>query len=299
MDVFNTDISIYLRPTDHDHQHAVPFYLVDWLKQTSNPVTELFLRSKTLVDAIRKEPDESVQKGMKKRLPGIVTGCRITPGCARLPEYIESLTGWMQIDIDPGHNPSITDWCEVRDQLINLDYVCFTALSVRGRGVWGLVKVKHPDMLKDHHAQLCYDMHHKYGIVLDPSKGGNPTDLRFYSYDPDARMKPRFRVYDRLPQVVVRRIERQNIDQDDVFAFAHNFAKKHAKVPGEFTRESNRHYYLYAFCCALNRCGVSQSEAESYIDHNIMPLSEVKSNAIEYAYRKNQSEFGIWSKSTR
>jgi len=293
MTVFDTPISFYLNPTDPGSQQAKPIILLDWLKKTSNPVNTLFEDAKKLVIEIRNEPDKATQSNLKKRLPGVVTGCQIEPGQPRKPEHVLNLTGWMQIDIDPDQNQGVTDWCQLRDQLINLEYVCFSALSVRGRGVWGLVKVKHPDQLRSHHEQLRYDMSTRYGLNLDPTKGGNPTDLRFYSYDPDARMKTSFKIYDRLPRFVVRQVERQAIAPGEVFTFAENFARKHSASPGEFTRGSNRHHYLYTFCCVLNRCGITQTEAEQYIDQNLIPLSEVKSNAIEYAYR-NQSEFGTW-----
>jgi hypothetical protein len=59
------------------------------------------------------------------------------------------------------------------------------------------VKVKHPERSREHFEQLKKDFA-SLGIILDPSKGGNPTDPRFYSYDPNAYLAPEFRVYDRV-----------------------------------------------------------------------------------------------------
>ena len=45
---------------------------------------------------------------------------------------------------------------------------------------------------------MLADFQHN-GIQLDKSKGRNPNDARFYSYDTEAYIAPEFEVYDRLP----------------------------------------------------------------------------------------------------
>lgn len=38
------------------------------------------------------------------------------------------------------------------------------------------------------------------GFILDPSKGINPNDARYYSYDPNPYLNPDFKVYERMPK---------------------------------------------------------------------------------------------------
>jgi hypothetical protein len=299
MNPFNTTVTMQHSAISTSVQHI---QLSHWLQATIEPKTDMARRARDLVLKIRTEPDTARQKELKKDLPGVAVGCVIRKGEKRQHENIESLTGWMQFDIDPDGNPEISDWPELRDRLAQLVYVAFVGLSVRGRGVWGLIKVKHPDQLADHFHQFTSDVFGAFGIVLDTTKGGNPTDLRFYSYDPDAILKMQFKVYDRLPEYRTRKVTRRKTShsQTDVFTFAKNYARKNAIRPGEFTNagkgdnSNNRHYYLYALCRALNRKGVPQHEAERYINDNLIPLDQVKSNCIDYPYRRFKNEFGTW-----
>ena len=59
------------------------------------------------------------------------------------------------------------------------------------------MRIKNLDRYSDHFKQLSIDFA-SIGIKLDTSKGGNPTDLRIYSYDPQAYIAQEFKVYDRM-----------------------------------------------------------------------------------------------------
>lgn len=294
----STKVSYYTNITATSNtQKAISLPLSVWLGNTQNPDREPFISARDTVLQLRNEPDPAKKKNLKLSLPGIVTGCHIEPGRPRHRDNIETLTGWMQVDIDPGDNPSISDWAEVRDELSNISYFAYTGLSSSGRGVWALVKVRRPELLKEYHTNMQHDIRTRYGITIDPSKGGNPTDLRFYSYDPGAVIKDKFKIYDRLPKVIRQRIVFEPGDEEgDVWDFAHNFTRKNIGTwaHSDQFKDKSKHHYLYVFCCALNRLGVPQSEAESYINANMIPLDKVTSNCITYAYQKNTHEANTW-----
>ena len=146
----------------------------------------------------------------KKSLPLVTVGCRLTgekdakefpdPGTGyRVPEQISERTGWISLDIDSKDNPHIESAEALRDELKKIVFVAFAGLSVSGAGVWCLVKVSNPERQADHFDQLKTDFA-SVGIKLDSSKGENPHDARFYSYDPGAWVRDDFKIYDRLPK---------------------------------------------------------------------------------------------------
>src|SRR5690625_7573263 len=51
-----------------------------------------------------------------------------------------------------------------------------------------------------------------------------------------------------------------------------------------FTHPGDMHHSIYHFCSVLNWAGVPKHEAESWININLLPLSEIKSNCITGAY---------------
>ena len=100
----------------------------------------------------------------------------------------------------------------LRDQIKNISFVAFCSLSASGKGVWGLIMVSDISKYKSHFEQLKYDFANR-NIYLDPSKGGNPTDLRIYSYDPHAYFSDKFKIYDRIynpPKKVKRTFKGSN-----------------------------------------------------------------------------------------
>lgn len=139
---------------------------------------------------------ETGDKTVKQSLPLATVGAFCEGG--RKMEDVVHRTGWVALDIDPGDNPHIANAAALRNEVAKIKYVAFSALSVSGKGVWALVKIKDPDRQGEHFDQLIKDFS-SVGITLDTSKGRNPNDARFLSYDPDAVIKDDFAVYDRLP----------------------------------------------------------------------------------------------------
>lgn len=229
------------------------------------------------------------QKGyttFKRSLPLVTVGAVCEGG--RAEEHVARKTGWISLDIDRKDNPRLKDFRAVRDEISKVAFVAFSALSAGGQGVWALVKVKDPNRQEDYFRQLLHDFETR-GIILDRSKGKNPNDARFFSYDPEAKIKRDFKIYDRLPTIrepKAKPLKSTNYT-DNVFEFAMNFVKE--KYGYTFTHNSDMHVSLVQFCSILNWKGVTQKEAEEYIDENILSLSKITTNCISGPYE--QTEF--------
>jgi hypothetical protein len=157
-----------------------------------------------------KQYRETGKEELKKSLPLATVGAVLTgeknkekypkPGSGyRVKEQIKKRTGWIALDIDAGDNPHLKDAEAVRDAIARVVYVAFAGLSVSGKGVWALVKVANPKEQARYFEQLQLDFKSR-GIILDSTKGKNPNDARFYSFDPDAVINDDFEIYDRLPE---------------------------------------------------------------------------------------------------
>lgn len=136
------------------------------------------------------------EQHLKNSLPLVTVGAVCKDGRKR--DNVVNRTGWIALDIDAKDNQHLTDAEHLRDEVAKIQNVAFSGLSTGGRGVWALVKVSHPDRQAEHFEALQADFK-AFGIVLDSSKGKNPNDARFYSYDPGAIIKDSFTVYTKLP----------------------------------------------------------------------------------------------------
>lgn len=135
---------------------------------------------------------------LKKSLPMITVGAVCTGG--RKLEDVTQRTGWIALDIDGKDNPDIGSADILRDEVSKITNVAFAGLSTGGKGVWVLVKVSDPSHLSGHFSMLLKDFK-DIGITLDRSKGRNPNDARFYSYDPNAVINETLTIYTKQPRV--------------------------------------------------------------------------------------------------
>ena len=136
------------------------------------------------------------EQHLKTSLPLITVGAVCSDG--RKLENVVTRTGWIALDIDAKDNPHLDDAEHIRDEVAKIKNVAFSSLSTSGRGVYALVQVSQPDRQAEHFEALEADFK-AFGITLDSSKGKNPNDARFYSYDPGAIIKDSFTVYKKLP----------------------------------------------------------------------------------------------------
>jgi hypothetical protein len=180
-----------------------------WIQSIVNPKTEAELNRKKLVLEYRASGD----KELKMKIPAFCPGALLKSRKASLSteERIDKLTGWMQFDIDAKDNPHIESAEQLRHALSKNTYTAFCSLSTSGKGVWGLVKVKDVTDYKQCFEQLKRDYAY-FGVNLDPSKGGNPLDLRYYTYDPDAYIASELRLYDRKVTSVKTARKKKSLD---------------------------------------------------------------------------------------
>ncbi|CCH01382.1 hypothetical protein FAES_3374 [Fibrella aestuarina BUZ 2] len=139
-----------------------------------------------LIEQIRAEADPNKQGELKKQLPAITPVSLLyhrrakTTFSEKIKQQWPLLTG----DIDQKDNPGI-NMAELKTHLARLPYVVLCAYSVRG-GLWFVVRLpdhQTPETLAAHFRYLKRLFNERFGIALDTSKGGNPTDLRFVSHD--------------------------------------------------------------------------------------------------------------------
>lgn len=185
--MFNDTVSCF----KHFGQPPYPINLINWINTCGTGG-----RYKADIEKFRASGDKS----LKKNLPIITVGGLFNGG-RRLTDLITS-TGWVAIDIDYKDNPGLPEARIVRDEIAKIVYVAYSGLSVSGKGVWALIKVKDPTLQHLYFEQLKKDFLH-IGIVIDPTKGRHPNDARFLSFDPDAKLKKEFEVYDRMPMTNV------------------------------------------------------------------------------------------------
>ena len=200
--MLNTKISAF-KTVDSFRPHTVA--LAAWIRSIMHPDTRPDLCA--LIADVLAAKGEKAQKAAKLKLPAITPGaiCEGGHGLHR----VKVVTGLMQFDIDPKDNPHLPGGSALRAAVANLDEVLFAALSTRGTGCWGIVRV--PVIVPDYAAldddergvivddwrarfdQLRADFA-KFGVNLD-DKGGAPSDLRYWAPDPDAYLNPDAVVY--------------------------------------------------------------------------------------------------------
>ena len=175
-----------------------PIDLLYFLKNTLQP-DKYFQPLADKVQQYRATGNKALKQGLPAITPAALLSTRA--GNVALADKLQHYSGFMQFDIDQQENPDLqspTDAEALRDALKQLPEVAFVGLSASGAGVWGLVWVKHPERLKEHYQELVRKFD-SFGITLDKSKGGNPTDLRFYSYDPNGYINPNPQQFTALP----------------------------------------------------------------------------------------------------
>ncbi|WP_340106913.1 BT4734/BF3469 family protein [Rhodohalobacter sp. 8-1] len=294
--MFNEEVSYF----EHYNSDPETIQLYEWLDACMDDDTY-----KEKFDYFRTEFSNQIQQGLpypeiraaldkkgytkfKRSLPLITVGAVCEGG--RKDKHVAHKTGWVALDIDLKDNPHLFDFEAVRREISKIVYVAFCALSASGNGVWALVKIKYPERQKEYFQQLEYDFKQR-GVLLDNSKGKNPNDARFLTYDANAFITDDFRIYDRLPNLtkVKPKAPVSVSHSNDVFEFAMNLVKKEHGYT--FTHPGDMHNSLFHFCSILHWKGVPRTKAEKYIDENILSLSKITTNCISGAY-KDKEYFG-------
>ena len=148
--------------------------LWDWLNDNS---------LKNEVNYIRSIDNKEDYQREKSKLP-CATLSGLFKDNERNVKGLTSHSGYICIDIDGNDNKGITDFKKLRDEIKNVINIAYSGLSVGGKGVFCLIKIKYPEKHKEHFEALkiCFE---KVGIIIDKACS-DITRLRFYSWDDDA-----------------------------------------------------------------------------------------------------------------
>lgn len=185
---------------------------------------------------------------LKKSLPLVTVGALCNGG--RKLENVTERTGWIALDIDGKDNPHLTDAKHIREEIAKIKNVAFAGLSTGGAGVWALVKVANPERQAEHFEMLIKDFE-RFGIVLDSSKGRNPNDARFYSYDPGAIIKDSFSIYTKLPKESEERFTPLPVHiSNDYSRYAETALKNELEILQQAT-QGNRNNQLFKSSASL------------------------------------------------
>lgn len=174
--IFDVEVSAFKNCFDTESK---PVNLALWL--TSNKYESKQNQIRTITD--KKERDK-----IKIQLPTITPSALLKSRDKELSdtEKLISHSGFMQIDIDFKDNVHLSDYNKLLDTLPLIQNIAYCGQSVSGTGYFCLVPISHPDKLNYHFLKFNEIMLSYFNIKLDTSKGSNITDLRIYSFTPNA-----------------------------------------------------------------------------------------------------------------
>lgn len=244
---------------------------------------------KQQVEAIRSEKNEAKQKAMKTHLPGVRMSGTFS---SNNDDSLISHSGLICLDFDEKENPGITDWSDFRDWIGNLEDVAFAALSVRGQGVFAVVQTDPIPTCKEEHLAFFNTLSNYFesvSIKVDES-AKNVGRFRFVSYDPDAVLNTKARVF-------------KDIIQPDKSIAPHsynNISHSNSGINTPFTRMIDKvihsrtditggyHKWFALGCCLAANMGENGRAAFHQISQ-FSPLYDSKKTDFEYnkILRKN------------
>ncbi|MCO6487008.1 MAG: hypothetical protein J5I98_01260 [Phaeodactylibacter sp.] len=241
------------------------------------------------VKYIRGCDDAAEIKALKASLPAITVSGKFS---VRNMKGLIQHSGLMCIDIDPGHNPNIVNWGEVKEVLSQLDNVAYCGLSVSGNGYFAIVPIAYPAKHTEHFKALEADFL-RMGLVIDPNCK-DVCRLRGYSYDPAPYFNHAARTYYRTFDPDKPR-QRRHSDgwkpTGSKFDRAERFARKH--YPGGYI-DGQRHNFRAFLSIALNKLGVPLDEAAAYIETNYPTDNRYNGNSVTGPYGLYGTQHGEW-----
>lgn len=243
--IFDVPVSMFRTGFANECTHIT---LREWLTSTRHYDQQLKVRA----TENKAERDE-----LKKKLPAITPSALLKHRMRETSaeEKLISYSGFMQIDIDYKDNAHLPNWSKLMNILSNIENIAYLGESVSGKGYWGLVRISEPEKMNLQFQAFSKLMLKHFGIKLDESKGGNITDLRFYSYTPNAHYNVnavpfvlKYRPVQKMPTVYTFRS--YSFDRCES-----RIMKQRQFSPG------HRNNYLRALAAECNFFGVDLNEA--------------------------------------
>ena len=139
-------------------------------------VTDFSSLYKNRIGRIRNCQDDVRQKKMKSRLPAITPAGIFT---IRRADSLREPSGYMSIDLDNLEGKTT----ETKELLMDFPGLCYCGLSVRGNGLFLIIKIASPEKYVEHLEAVFNDLK-ELGLSPDPACK-DISRLRFVSYDPD------------------------------------------------------------------------------------------------------------------
>jgi len=248
-----------------------------------NPDREPFKSTVNIIQLLRSEPDEAEQKKIKGKLIAFTPGAQLdTKEKNAMPEQKNiHYSGFMQIDIDLKENPNMTNAEAIRDKLAQIPYIALSALSARGKGVWGLMALAEPEKFTLYTDQVS-EYFRGARVTIDKSKSKNPTELRYFAPDPGAILKTEYKLFP-----LIQPLFKPGPKPSTRIAHTHQSYSSLSDLQRwvtETTRytltDGQKHYYIFWLSYALRKNGSSETEVYNTIHSHILSSDQIKSNCI-------------------
>jgi hypothetical protein len=203
-------------------------------------------------------------------------------------------SGFIGIDIDDDHNPGMTDFEKVRDQLAEISNVYFSGLSASGKGVFLIIPIYSPKQHTAHFEALKTDFQKQFGITIDNSCK-DVSRLRYVSYDPGAKINPDAVVYRRIVEqkkpTPTKKIDLPASD-NDILRMLERWMEKR----GEYYMDGYKHKYLVKLAAACMRFGMSEFDAAGLLvrryQRETAPAKDIE-KIVNKVYSSYSKDFGI------
>jgi hypothetical protein len=260
-----------------------------------NPDREPFAKTVNIIQRLRAESDKKIQDKIKAELPVFTPGALLDTKAAETTPEQKNIrySGFMQIDIDLKDNPNMTDPEAIRDKLAQIPYIALSAISARGRGVWGLMALQQPEKFMQYIDQV-YNYFKRARVTIDNTKSKNPTELRYFAPDSGAILNPK---YDLLPlEQVPAKPKPQTKQATSNKASGSTLADLQKWVtdttPYSLT-DGQKHHYIFWLSYAIRKNGASEENIYKTIYENVLSQDQITTNCIPggIAHANNKGNF--------
>ena len=139
----------------------------------------------SIIETIRNpQTTDKRRKQLKSQLPAVtISGTFSKRETSKLIKH----SGFVCLDIDGKDNLNINNWSELRDDLMRVKNILFSALSVSGRGIFLIIPLEHPNQHCKQFKSLQGEFQRLLDIKID-SSGVDICRLRNISYDQEAKL---------------------------------------------------------------------------------------------------------------
>jgi len=236
-----------------------------------------------LQNEVRAESDKIKQDELKMKMP-VLLPCGIFKGAKGAKNLVKH-SGVIAIDIDAKDNLHIENFDTLHIELCKIQNVAYCGLSVRGKGYFLIIPITYPDKHKLHFKFIERYFKNK-GLIIDQTCK-NVNRLRYYSYDEKAyynhAAKP-LKAYYKPPAIKATHTQQKRNKGLQLAGNVYENATAWVLNKGVQFADGQKHEYIFLLSSYLVSKGVKKSDAESWIDSNLIKLTEITTNCIDYPF---------------